>query len=163
MSEEISQLERQRFQSLSRFYQRTAMVPSDDSPIGVDQDWIQGQVGPAFGALRSLALSSSNWDEPDTSAPTEQAIERARLWLEHLALHILASDYPWFAPHVSDSADGGVMFEWWFGEKKVTVYVWENQVAYIQVWGPDMRHEMCEGVAEPIPRFMSSVWSWLVA
>ncbi len=45
-------------------------------------------------------------------------------------------------------AEGEVVFEWWHGNKKLTVYIGDDSAEYVQVWGTDRHSEMSDGDAE---------------
>jgi hypothetical protein len=102
-------------------------------------------------------------ENEDSVAPSEAAIAHAIMWIGSLYEYLAYSESTWIPPLISDSADGGVMFEWWNHEyrRKLTVYIWDQRTEYVQVWGPDMVNEMAEGQAEPIGAF-DSVWAWLI-
>lgn len=51
----------------------------------------------------------------------------------------------WCEPHVTTSCVGEVIFEWWCGEKKLTIYVEENNIEYIKVWGSNIHFDMEDG------------------
>ncbi len=113
-------------------------------------------------AILALLDLSDDWDSEGAAAPTRDAVAHACSWVAALHAHLFCSGGRWLAPLVSDSADGGVMLEWWnhVNRRKLTVYIWGDRTQYIQVWGPDMRHQMAEGDAEPLATF-APIWSWL--
>lgn len=90
----------------------------------------------------------------------EGACRRAVWWLETFAKHSASLDLPFLAPHVSLS-DGEVVFEWWRAARKLTVYVNENELQFIRVWGPNIFDEMEEGRLES-GKEERRVWRWLV-
>lgn len=68
---------------------------------------------------------------------------------------------PWSTPHVAVDEEGSVVFEWWCKEtKKLTIYVNEDSVEFVKVWGIDMVNEMEEGLIENNEDFRL-VWKWL--
>lgn len=116
---------------------------------------------PTIESIASLRDPVERKTEADAS-PSEAAVAHAILWVGHLFEYLTSSESRWIPPLVSDSVDGGVMFEWWNHERrrKLTVYVWDQETEYVQVWGPNMINEMAEGSAEPLDAF-ASVWAWL--
>ncbi len=121
-------------------------------------------LGETLTAISDLQHLPEDWDGEGATPPTKDAVSRAGLWLIALAARLIDEATPegtrWIAPLVSDSADGGVMLEWWSGPRKLTVYIWGDRVEYVQVWGPNMRDQMREGSATKAGTFMP-VWSWL--
>jgi hypothetical protein len=67
----------------------------------------------------------------------------------------------WIQPNVIADAHGDVIFEWWHGKKKLTVYIEDKSTEYVQVWGTTIHAEMSNGDAEPI-NTCRSLWLWLV-
>src|SRR5213078_2622374 len=49
---------------------------------------------------------------------------------------VTAQGAPWFAPHVTSSAEGEVVFEWWNDPRKLTVYCTAEDANFVKVWGP---------------------------
>ena len=114
----------------------------------------------SFREIFALLDLPANWDGEGAVPPTAVAVGHAIEWLAGLYESLARKGGAWLAPLISDSADGGVMFEWWANKRKITVYIWDRHAEYIQVWGPNIRDQMHEGPAEPIENFMP-VWSWL--
>lgn len=103
---------------------------------------------------------SQEWS--DFVAPSPDSTIHALVWVNKLRQLLLHSNSRWIDPLVSDSADGGVMLEWWNHDtgRKLTVYIHGDRSEYVQVWGTDIFDEMDEGNAEPLESF-ASVWWWL--
>jgi hypothetical protein len=74
----------------------------------------------------------------------------------------VTSNTTWIDPHVSSNEDGNVTFEWWNGDKKLTVYVSPEESWYIKVWGADVVNEMSDGTAESMEE-RQDAWQWLMA
>ncbi len=56
------------------------------------------------------------------------------------------------APNVAADADGNVVFEWWEGQRKLTVYIHPESVEHVKVWEPVIFSEMEDGEAEGIEK-----------
>ncbi|MEM6838752.1 MAG: hypothetical protein AAF609_18095 [Cyanobacteria bacterium P01_C01_bin.120] len=56
--------------------------------------------------------------------------------------------------------DDEVVFEWWNGSKKITIYVEYESIQYIKVWGADIDNEMEDGEINS-PAKMLDLWRWL--
>ena len=141
---------------------RTSTIGSE-SLVGVMPHQGSKVVSPLHDTLQAISRFTGlpeNWDGEDSLPPTPHAIIQATVWVADLYARIACEGGQWLAPYVSDSADGGVMLEWWHRHKKLTVYIWSDRSEFVQVWGADIRNEMAEGTADPIDAFMS-VWSWL--
>ena len=86
----------------------------------------------------------------------------AENWIVRLYLEAAELGRPWIKPNVIADAEGEVVFEWWYGKKKLTVYIGDESAEYIQVRGPDRHSEMSDGDAEPIS-VCRSLWLWLTS
>jgi hypothetical protein len=112
--------------------------------------------------LQSLLTWEAGWNGYDALPPGSEVVARAEDWIVKLFLAVADLGRIWIHPNVTASADGEVVFEWWYGQKKLTVYVTDESVDYVQVWGTDMDTEMSDGNAEPLST-CRSLWLWLVS
>jgi hypothetical protein len=69
--------------------------------------------------------------------------------------------YWWSEPLVNIS-DSELIFEWWRGAKKITVYFSETNAEFIKVWGADIDNEMEEGIAETNDQ-IEDLWKWIAS
>lgn len=83
-------------------------------------------------------------------------------WLKQLRTVVAANQMWWDEPLVNLSFDSEIVFEWWHGTKKLTVYILENTAEYIKVWGTDIDNEMEDGTASS-PAELTDLWKWLVS
>jgi hypothetical protein len=112
--------------------------------------------------LQNLLTWSTGWNNYDALAPDPDAVVRARNWILRLFLEAAALGRVWMKPNVIADADDEVVFEWWNGPKKLTVYIGDDSAEYIEVWGPDIHSEMSSGDAESI-NVCRSLWLWLTS
>jgi hypothetical protein len=66
----------------------------------------------------------------------------------------------WSSPHITLSESNEIVFEWWNGTKKITLYFGEHDPEYIKVWGTDIETEMESGILTD-GWTLTSVWLWL--
>ncbi|NDJ22298.1 hypothetical protein GS682_11775 [Nostoc sp. B(2019)] len=83
-------------------------------------------------------------------------------WLEQLRTVIISDQMWWCEPLVNLSIDSEIVFEWWYENKKLTVYIFGNTAEYIKVWGPDIDKEMEDGSATSLAE-LADLWKWLVS
>lgn len=83
-------------------------------------------------------------------------------WLKQLRTVVAANQMWWGEPLVNLSFDSEIVFEWWHGTKKLTVYILGNTAEYIKVWGTDIDDEMEDGTASS-PAELTDLWKWLVS
>lgn len=109
----------------------------------------------AISALRDL---QDDWDGMGSVAPSAKSIATALGMLPELYLEV--GMRTWEPPHVSSSEDGEVTFEWWAGQRKLTLYFGDDQVFFIKVWGTDIDNEMSTGRVDASGQF-AEAWEWL--
>lgn len=83
-------------------------------------------------------------------------------WLKQLRKLVAADQMWWGEPLVNLSFDSEIVFEWWHGTKKLTVYILGNTAEYIKVWGTDIDNEMEDGTSSS-PAELTDLWKWLVS
>jgi hypothetical protein len=110
--------------------------------------------------LAALRERAAGWNGYDALAPDRAAIAFAEAWLAGLHEQTAAQRAPWLAPHVTSSAEGEVVFEWWNDPRKLTVYCTAEDASYVKVWGPDMVTQMEDGDATS-PAARQQLWMWL--
>jgi hypothetical protein len=110
--------------------------------------------------LDALLSWREGWNGYDAVAPKREAIDHASVWIGFLYEDVLTTEKRWIAPNVVADADGNVVFEWWEGQKKLTIYIHPETVEYVKVWGPDILSEMENGEVEGIED-RRMLWNWL--
>ncbi len=112
--------------------------------------------------LNRLEELEANWDGRGSPPPSDVAISAAREWLPALYGATTRTAWPWTAPHITPSDAGEVVFEWWRGQRKITLYFGEGVVEFIKVWGPNIGTQMDSGELTTSQAF-GSLWIWLGA
>jgi hypothetical protein len=67
------------------------------------------------------------------------------VWLKQSATSI---GMQWIEPNITASPENEIVFEWWAKNKKLSVFFIDDVVQFIKVWGPNIDHDMEEGLAE---------------
>jgi hypothetical protein len=111
--------------------------------------------------LNVLGAYQDNWDGRGSAAPDPLNIVAAKAWILEIS-KVVASSKPWMHPHIALSEEGEVMFEWWRGEKKITLYVSAKQILFIRSWSDNIEDGMEDGVLSRASDF-STLWNWLFA
>ena len=107
--------------------------------------------------IDSVAILPENWDGHGSARPNEHAVERARQLLEDAFRESTATGW-WQSPHISASEDGEIVFEWWNGVRKLTIYVGAEQSTFLKSWGPHVVEDMEDGVLTQTWDPSLSVW-----
>jgi hypothetical protein len=113
--------------------------------------------------LDHLASLSANWDGRGSAAPSQNAVQRASQVVLPLLYEAASVEVAgWAAPHITASEAGEVVFEWWQGSRKLTLYISDARVEYIKVGGADIDNEMETGAIVSERDFIP-LWAWLHA
>lgn len=112
--------------------------------------------------LNRLEALEANWDSRGSPPPSDVAILAAREWLPALYRAATRTAWPWTAPHITPSDAGEVVFEWWKGQRKITLYFGDSVVEFIKVWGPNIGTQMDSGELLTSEAF-GGLWNWLGA
>ncbi len=110
-------------------------------------------------AIDKLRNYPDNWDGYGSVKPDPLAIQHAAAVIDKLYEVAVSSEFAWARPHVTASEDGNVVFEWWNGAKKLTIYIGPDSADFIKVWGVDIVNEMSDGVLTKAA--FKDLWSWL--
>ena len=112
--------------------------------------------------LQNMLALKAGWNGYDSLAPDLDAIKHAENWVTRLYLEVADMGRVWIKPNVIADANGDVVFEWWYGKKKLTVYIGDESAEYVQVWGTNIHSDMSDGDAEPISK-CRAIWLWLTS
>lgn len=69
----------------------------------------------------------------------------------------------WYSPLLNRYCyreERGVVLEWWNKQRKYSIYVAEDQINYIAVWGKDMYNEMEDGNIS-LDNDLTDFWKWI--
>ncbi len=113
-------------------------------------------------SLHNLLTWGAGWNGYDSLAPSPEAVLQAENWITRLYREVADAGHTWIKPNVIADASGDVVFEWWYSNKKLTVYIGDKSAEYVQVWGADIQSEMSNGDAEPIST-CRALWLWLTS
>ncbi|MBS0352253.1 MAG: hypothetical protein JSR33_13930 [Proteobacteria bacterium] len=116
----------------------------------------------AFQNLDMLSQLPCNWDSHNGEKPSIKAINQAKLFFisfknffSHLP-NVLSS------PNITANSEGDVVLEWWFNEKKLTIYITSEQISYIKVAGERIE-DMEDGLLVPQnPNQLEDLFFWLI-
>lgn len=151
---------------LTQMYYESSEVllnyPSD-SFLFVDpsifERFVRRSLGDTFNDLKRLRTWDVGWNSYGAPKPEHTAIEHARSWITSLFQTV--ASLGWIKPNVTGGPEGGVVFEWWYGKRKLTVYVEEQSIEYVQVWGTDVDAKITDGSIESVSD-SRKLWMWLI-
>jgi hypothetical protein len=91
-----------------------------------------------------------------------KTIETAEKLINNLRSLALKNNWCWSDPLLNISSENEIVLEWWNQEKKLTIYVFEELIDYLKVWGADMDNEMEEGAID-LEDDLTEVWQWIAS
>jgi hypothetical protein len=107
-------------------------------------------------------LAQLGQKQPDerlfTSTP--EVIENAKAFIQNAAYELSEMHQSLIQPSILADVTEEVVFEWWSGKRKLSVYIGEKAIRYIKVWGIDINQEMEDGELSTGSKF-SDLWAWL--
>lgn len=112
--------------------------------------------------LDALGNLLPGWNGYDVAAPKPGSILRAKKWIRKMYEDVARMEAPWQDPHVAADENGDVTFEWWSGNKGLTIYVAEQEVTYLKDWGSDIVTEMEDGLVSTAEQ-RRELWAWLTS
>lgn len=112
--------------------------------------------------VHDLLSWGENWNSYRALAPSPIAVAYAESWVVNLFQTVEELGLLWIKPSVTPSPEGEVVFEWWYGEKKLTMYVGDQSIDYVQVWGTDIHAKITDGDIGSISD-CRSLWVWLTS
>ncbi len=92
---------------------------------------------------------------------TAETLATTRNWIDTLSEVITVNQLTWLDPLVNFSPSDEIVLEWWHGSRKLTIYVEDDHVEYIQVWGVSIDNEMADGDASARST-VEVLWRWLL-
>jgi hypothetical protein len=90
--------------------------------------------------------------------PHSEALRLAKSWAASLYREIKSQEKMWIAPHLTVQDGGDVVFEWWQGQKSLSVFVSVDEAWFLQSAGSNS--EQTEGDADT-GEVRQSIWQWL--
>jgi hypothetical protein len=112
--------------------------------------------------LNALSELLPGWNGYDVAAPKTSSILQAKKWIREIYEDATRMGALWRKPHVAADENGDVTFEWWSGDKGLTIYISEQAVTYLKDWGPNIVTEMEDGVVTRAEQ-RRELWAWLTS
>lgn len=116
-------------------------------------------LGELFDEFDALSLQEDNWDGYGSKKPNGISLDNARRFVEEFYDVIVSERQPWFTPLISSNEDGYITAEWYGEERQLHLLVEEEDVVYIQVWGPNIDSEMHVDTFHN--KDYLTLWKWL--
>ncbi len=110
-------------------------------PAGIDAGAIRAWLPASFDANQKLVEHVADI----VSAFRALSIRHNRVWLN---------------PNVTMSPEADIVLEWWYGTKKLTIYVSATGASFVCVWGSNVHDEMEDGPLNS-HEVASRLWLWL--
>src|SRR5207244_11669379 len=151
--------------STFRPFQEVNWSPDPHSPVR-QQDLERAQRQASLLAtllrIRLLQHREEGWNGYDALPPEPEAVVYAMAWLRELFREVESAGLPWLQPHVTSSAEGEVVLQWWNDPKRLTVYLSAPEATFIKSWGSNIETEMEDGSAASAKSRLR-LWEWLTS
>lgn len=118
---------------------------------------LQNAIAYSFVNINHLTHKSELYNEGEISPIT---LKTATQLYRKLYSISLKNKWWWYDPLVNISGNNEIVLEWWNQSKKITIYVSNDLIDYIKVWGPDMDNEMEDGSIST-DNNLTSLWQWI--
>lgn len=90
-------------------------------------------------------------------AATEK-LDFADIWLASFKRAIEEAGLKWYDPHVVKNEE--ISFEWWRDERTLAIFIRNNSIEAIKIWGSSIYNEMLTvSIANAIEAV--AIWQWL--
>jgi len=153
--------------SFGRFYESSEVVSYYSPRFSLDDASIVERIANkalkgTLSSVQNLLLWDAGWNDTSSIPPNQTAVSHAKNWIVKLYLEVSCLGRPWMQPNVTAGVYGEVVFEWWYRNHKLTIYIGDEDAEYVQVWGTDIYSEMADGNAESSST-CRSLWLWLIS
>lgn len=122
----------------------------DHNFVDDEEQWLKAKKG--FDRIAGL---TENWDQAGSSPPSEEALDYAWRLVTSIYHSACRRRMDWVAPHIGVDESSSVILEWWFNERKLTLYVETNgDVSFLKSWGSNIHTQMEDGMVDSIDEFV---------
>ena len=140
------------------------------SQIPVESSLAESNMSQLYYASKSISLNSRNPYSPwnplyeylsykSINSISEEIINQSNQILNILSEFNSFKEVDYF---VNVTPDLEILFEWFFNNKKLSVYVSDEAIDYIKIWGTNIEEEMSDGVLTN-PADIIKPWKWLIS
>ena len=131
---------------------------STDVEENIDKDTIWAEVLERFDII---AQRADNWDGYESKSPNELSLNNARQFMNEFVDTIVSEgEVPLTPSLISSDEDGHITVEWHGEGRQLHLQIEENEVDYIQVWGPNIDTEMHVDTLHSTDYL--TLWKWLL-
>ncbi|MDE0298579.1 MAG: hypothetical protein OXN17_08110 [Candidatus Poribacteria bacterium] len=107
-----------------------------------------------------ISRREDNWDGYESGKPKKRSLDHSRKFMDEFLDVVISEGYSWLPPLISSDEDGHITVEWYAEERQLHFQIEEDDVLYIQAWGPNIDTEM--HVDTLYPKDYLTLWAWLL-
>lgn len=137
---------------------KTEVYADDASETGLLVESNELALKEAAHPLPSSVLEALGNLSAGVTPPYPEALHLAKAWVGSLYSVIKTQKGTWIDPHLTVQDGGDVVFEWWQGQKSLSVFVSVDEAWFLQSAGSNS--EQTEGDANT-EEARQSIWQWL--
>ena len=126
--------------------------------IGTAKNIILGEISDR---LYVISQQEDNWDGYESKSPNNLSLDNARRFMNEFVDAIVSEGEVLLTPSlISSDEDGHITVEWHGEGRQLHLQIEEEEVDYIQVWGPNIDTEMHVDTFHR--KDYLTLWKWLI-
>jgi len=106
-----------------------------------------------------ISKRSENWDGFGSAQPIATAVTNAVNAASSFVQQVSLAGLEWSHPFIGSNEVGEISFEWWCGDKKLTIYIGSDEINFVSSWGHNIDSHMDAGQMAT-DDFLKQ-WRWL--
>ena len=107
-----------------------------------------------------ISRREDNWDGYESRKPNKRSLDVSKQFMDEFLDVVVSEGHSWLAPLISSDEDGHITVEWYGEERQLHLQIEEDEVVYIQAWGPNIDTEM--HVDTLYRKDYLALWTWLL-
>ena len=107
-----------------------------------------------------ISRREDNWDGYESRKPNKRSLDVSKQFMDEFLDVVVSEGHSWLAPLISSEEDGHITVEWYGEERQLHLQIEEDEVVYIQAWGPNIDTEM--HVDTLYRKDYLALWTWLL-
>ena len=107
-----------------------------------------------------ISRREDNWDGYESRKPNKRSLDLSKQFMDEFLDVVVSEGHSWLAPLISSDEDGHITVEWYGEERQLHLQIEEDEVVYIQAWGPNIDTEM--HVDTLYRKDYLALWTWLL-
>ena len=130
-------------------------LASISRPLALEIQWRQ-----ILERFDIISRRKDNWDGYESRKPNKRSLDHSKKFMDEFLDVVVSEGHSWLLPLISSDEDGHMTVEWYSEERQLHFQIEEDEVLYIQAWGPNIDTEMHVDTLDP--KHYLTLWAWLL-